>query len=70
MPRWNGGKLDRARLLADFVLRVQEVEDLLGGAQRLLEVVVELPELPHRLVKLENRDDEGDEEAFAEVCRA
>ena len=59
-------QLESAGLLAHIVLGIEEVEDGRGRAQRLLEVVVELPELAHRLVELEYRDDERQEHAFGE----
>ncbi len=68
MPLWKGRQLDRVRLLANLVLRIDELEYLLGGAQRLLEIVIELPKLAHRLVEFKYRNDEGDEEALAQVA--
>ena len=68
MPLWNGGSLIASGLLANLVLRVDELEYLLRGAERLLEIVIELPELPYRLVEFKHRNDEGDEEALAEVA--
>src|SRR5581483_9649403 len=59
-----GRQLDCARRLANIVFLIEETEDLLGGPQRLLEAVVELPELAYRLVQLENRHDEGHEQTF------
>ena len=44
----------------------RKFEDRRGSAQRLLKVVVELPKLAHRLVQLEDRDDERQEDAFGE----
>ena len=50
-PALEWRQIDCARPLLDVVLRVEEIEDLLGGAQCLLEIVVELPKLAHRLVQ-------------------
>src|SRR5579883_1302047 len=61
-------QLDGVPLLLHLVLRIQEVEDLLRGTQRLLEIIVELPELAHRLIQLKDRDDEGNEKPLAHVA--
>lgn len=53
-------------LLADVVAGVKVVENCGRSANRLLEVVVELSELPDRLVQLENGNNEGKEDAFGE----
>ncbi len=63
-------QLRRAGLLAHIILGIEKIEDRRGRTQRLLEVVVKLPELAHRLVKLEDRDDERQEHALGEECRA
>ena len=59
-------QLQCAGLLANIILGVKKIEDRRRSAQRLLEVVVELPELAHRLVQLEHRNDERQEHAFGE----
>ena len=64
LMKWR--QLVRARFLAHFVLGVEEIENRRGGAQRLLKVVVEYPKLAHRLVQLEHRDNECQEDAFGE----
>ena len=57
-------QLLRARFLPHIVLGIKKLEDRRGSAQGLLEIVVEYPKLAHRLVQLENRDDEREEDAF------
>src|SRR6185437_11002433 len=63
-------KSDGGRFVFDVVLHFHEVEDRRGGAQRLLEVVVELRKLANGVVKLENSDDEGEECAFSHKAGA
>ena len=53
----------RVRPVSHRVLLVHELEDVAGGAQSLLEVVVEESKLAHRIVELEDRHDEGKEGA-------
>src|SRR5208283_378219 len=55
-----------AGLLADIIPGVEKIEDRRRRAQRLLEVVVKLSELAHRLIKLEHSNDESQEHAFGE----
>ena len=54
---------DGVRPLLHVVLGVEEAEDGGGCAHGLLEAVVEVGELAHRIVKLEQRQDEGGEDA-------
>ena len=55
-----------AHLLAHLVLSIHKAKDLRGRAQRLLKIVVEESEFTHRLVQLENRDDESEEGSGSE----
>ena len=50
------------RPLLHVVLRVEEAEDRNGSAHRLLEAVVEKCEFAHRIVELEEQNDESAEE--------
>ena len=56
----------RVRPVPHRVLLIHELEDVAGGAQGLLKVVVEESELAHRIVELEDGDDEGEEGACIE----
>ena len=57
-----GRQHDSIWLLVDVVAGIKEVEDRRRSADSLLEVVVELGELPDWIVELENRHDEGEED--------
>ncbi len=56
------------RPLLHVVLRVEEAEDRSRSAHRLLEAVVEVGELAHRIVELEEQDDESAEEAHGHAA--
>ncbi len=65
--KWNGVlkalQHGGVRLFLYVVFGVKEGEDRHGSAHRLLEAVVEVGELAHRIVELEEQDDESAEEA-------
>src|SRR5215469_11876591 len=54
------------RLLHHFVVGIEKVEDRRRCTQRLLKVVVELREFPHRLVEFEDGHDECQKNALGE----
>ena len=58
------------RPLLHIVFGVEEGEDRRRRAQRLLEAVVEVSELAHRIVELEEQDDERAEQAHGHAARA
>ena len=63
-------KRDRVRPLLHVVLGVEEGEDRRRCAHGLLEAVVEVSELAHRIVELEEHNDECAEDAHGHVAAA
>ena len=69
MERWKPESGSAPGVVGDALLVVQVFEDLLGGAERLLEDVVDADQPLHRLEQHDQGDDEAGEVAGGEFVR-